>query len=169
MAITCFFFISIVLQLGCQVLADAIVDPARDPCKDSGDDPPTAGDIGYAAFFANGPDDLAGCRCGRGHPKGDGSLCHFRIYKAGPDIGDVEWNLHFAGFDTEAFKVNALEGFGRAVGGGVAVAAKTGNGRNGDQVAMRLADKITPAEMDGGEKSVYIDIDGRLVDVPIEH
>ena len=130
-------------------------------------DPPATGYIGEAAFLFDGADDLPGGFVNRRHPK-TWSFGHFGVDKARLDIGDIKGDLFFAGLYMESFEVGALKRFRGAISRGVTVSAVAGDGGDGDEVAVSLLDEIIPAEMYGGEKSVDVDVYGRLVDGPVE-
>src|SRR5579863_2398535 len=141
--------------------ADPVVDPGRDVFEQLCDDPPASGDVDAPAPMIDGPGDLPRGFLGGRNPEG-GALGHFCIDKAGLDVGHIKGDLQLPGSQVQTFEIDALKAFGGAVGSGMTVPPDPGDGRDRDEVAMPLPDKIVPAEVDGPEEAVDIDIDGRL-------
>src|SRR5579863_8920247 len=98
MVTTCFFFIPDGDAIGMPNLTDPVIDPSRHPAEELCDHPPAARDIGDATFFIYGADDLTGDFVYRRHPK-PRPFGHLRVDEARLDIGYVEGDPHFAGFD----------------------------------------------------------------------
>src|SRR6185437_862976 len=148
-------------------LSDAMIKPGGDMLEELGDDPPAMSDIDAPAFSFDGVADLPGSLGGWSRPE-HRAFGHFRIDETGLDIGEIKRDLQLAGLDVEPFEIDALETFSGAISRGEAVAPDRGDGRNGDEMAVPLLFEVSPAEVDGFEKCVDIDVHRGLVDGPVQ-